>query len=128
MSLHNCWCCVFVHLQESQESLAKSTDHQLTEQMNACSLTGKEYVASSLSATVISRQSEQQQDSAAAVLVKLMPECCTSSDDDEVAAINNGCEGPPPVICSRRSVFTDSNSNGHDSPTDVLDLEMIEQN
>jgi len=81
---------------------------------------------------VNSAQSERQDSvcTAAAALEDLMPRTCSSSssEDAEVAAINIGCEEPPPFICGQQSTFTDSNSNGPDSPTNDLDLDSIELN
>jgi len=76
----------------------------------------------------------EQQDSvsaAAAVLVDLMPGTCISScssEDDEVAAINIGCQEPPKLICSQRSIIAYHDGTGSDSSANDLDLDLIEQN
>lgn len=124
---------ICILLQESQESLVSHTYHQVTEKLNEfslhCETRVSEDEAASSSVSVNSSHTQQQDSVASAAAVVMMPGISSSSsEDDEVAAINDGCEEPPPLLSNRQSIFTDSNSNGHDSPDDDLDLELIEQN
>jgi len=80
---------------------------------------------------VNSPQSEQRDSAAAAagVPVNTTPgPCSSSSEDEEVAAINTGCKHPPTLICSQQPAVTYNDSNGSDSSTNDLDLELIERN